>query len=111
MGKALLEGKATFKVATMGKGKIEASALTIEGKATLKVESPKIDIGAGTLTIDSMTTIQKHVVMKKNVRIGERLQVGNGAEIKTKLDVNGPIKATGEISGNQTLKNPYFKAG
>ncbi len=112
MGKALLEGKATFTVATMGKGKIEAgSSLDIEtAKLTVKAGQTKIgpgkvDIGPGPVTIDSVTTINKKTEIKGI------LQVAKKTEIKGALHVNNKIQAKGEIKGNAVLKNNYFKAG
>ncbi|MBZ0115725.1 MAG: hypothetical protein K8H88_01930, partial [Sandaracinaceae bacterium] len=110
-GSVTVEGKAKFKVASMGKGDIEASKINIKAKATLDVTSAKITIGSGPLTINSATTITSHVNMKKIVKIGGNFYLEGKAQIKGQVDVNAAINAKGDIKGNQTLKNPYFKAG
>lgn len=110
-GAATLDGKAKFTVSSKGSGTVSAPKLAIKGTGTLTLTSPSATIDGGNLTIDSLTTVKKQVIMQKNVRIGMKLQVGEGAEIKKKLDVDGPIKASGKIHARQEFKNPYFKAG
>jgi hypothetical protein len=110
-GKATLSGKYKVEVKSMVSGKVEAKKLEIKGKATMDITSPKITMGGGTVTVTAPSTFEKNVVMKNWARVSKRLQVGDGAEIKTKLDVDGPIKSTGKIHARQELKNPYFKAG
>ncbi len=110
LGQAVLEGKAKFKVETMASGTVAASKLTIEGKATTKIESPKITIGNGTLEIESTTKVTKDTTLEQKLEVGgestfkskavfekivqmkSHLYVSKNTTINEKLKVNGPCQ-------------------
>ena len=110
LGQAVMEGKAKFHIATKATGTIEATELNVEAKGNAIIHSPTIDIGSGTLTIDSETTIKKKTTVDGFTKLRDKLWVEKNTRMKGKLKVDKKIQAAGHVTTQGKFKNRNFKA-
>jgi hypothetical protein len=111
LGSASLSGTAKVSVSSNGSGSVKAPKLTIEGTGTLTVKSAKIAIGAGPMTVDCETTINKKTTIKGMTFLKDKLEVTKKAELKDALKVGKKIQAGGDITTQGQFKNRSFKSG